>query len=54
MAQQYLEENLGALRVKLSPEDVKTITGLCEKVMTYGLRYDPGFLSLTMKETPGA
>lgn len=38
---QYLEENLGALGLKLSTEDIAEIRKLCEN-MSLPDRYDPG------------
>ncbi|KAL8773818.1 MAG: hypothetical protein Q9194_004205 [Teloschistes cf. exilis] len=49
----YLEENLGALDVKLSNAEIKEIREAIEKVEVHGERYPPGLISwLASHETP--
>ena len=48
---QRLDENLGALDVQLSKEDVAEIRKACENVKL-GDRYDPARMKLLQQETP--
>ncbi|KAI4109019.1 MAG: hypothetical protein L6R37_000737 [Teloschistes peruensis] len=48
----YLEENLGALDVKLSNAEVKEIREAIEKVEVHGERYPPGFEDSLFADTP--
>jgi aryl-alcohol dehydrogenase-like predicted oxidoreductase len=48
----YLEENLGALDVKLSAEDEKEIRGLVEGAEVHGLRYPEVMVGNLFADTP--
>ena len=48
---QYLEENLGALNLKLSQEDVAEIRRLCENVQL-GDRYPAAHMGMILQDTP--
>ncbi|KAL9585417.1 MAG: hypothetical protein Q9203_004254 [Teloschistes exilis] len=48
----YLEENLGALDVKLSNAEIKEIREAIEKVEVHGERYPPGFGDSLFADTP--
>lgn len=47
-----LEENLGALRIQLSEEEVMEIRKACENAVVHGARYPEGFSSALFAETP--
>lgn len=48
-----LKENLGALHVKLSPDEVEEIRGLVDKVhAAQGSRYDPALAAILFADTP--
>jgi len=48
----YLEENLGALDVKLTKDEEKQIRGLVENAEVHGLRYPEGMMSYLFADTP--
>lgn len=48
----YLEENIGALAVKLTAEEVEQIRTEIEKVEVAGDRYPPSFQSYSFGDTP--
>lgn len=49
----YLEENLGALKITLSPEDIATVRRLAEAVAgNVGARYPPPWDALVLVDTP--
>jgi aryl-alcohol dehydrogenase-like predicted oxidoreductase len=48
----YLEENLGALNVKLSKEEEKEIRGLVEGAEVHGLRYPEAMVGHLFADTP--
>jgi aryl-alcohol dehydrogenase-like predicted oxidoreductase len=48
----YLEENLGALNVKLSAEEEKEIRGHIEGAEVHGLRYPEMFVGYLFADTP--
>ncbi|KAE9377633.1 Aldo/keto reductase [Stipitochalara longipes BDJ] len=48
----YLEENLGALEVKLSEEEEKEIRSLVEDAEVHGLRYPEAFTGYLFADTP--
>ncbi|KAI0059690.1 Aldo/keto reductase, partial [Artomyces pyxidatus] len=49
----YLEENLGALNVQLTPEDVQQVRSIAEEADNFEEgRYPPGFQELLFAETP--
>jgi len=48
----YLEENLGALEVKLSDEEEKEIRALVEKAEVHGLRYPEMMVGHLFADTP--
>ncbi|EIN13063.1 Aldo/keto reductase [Punctularia strigosozonata HHB-11173 SS5] len=51
--QKYLEENLGALKVKLTPEEVAEVRAIAQKAdAANGPRYPPGSVDLLFAETP--
>lgn len=51
---QYLEENLGALKVQLSPTDMKDVRAEADKADAAhdGARYPPGMDTLLFVDTP--
>lgn len=48
----YLEENLGALDVKLSMEEEKEIRGLVEGAEVHGTRYPEAMMASLFADTP--
>lgn len=48
----YLEENVGAKDVKLSPEEVQEIRKEIEKTEIIGARYPPAFEGHSFADTP--
>ena len=48
----YLEENLGALNVKLSSEEVREIRNAIEAMEVHGARYAPAMLAGCFADTP--
>jgi aryl-alcohol dehydrogenase-like predicted oxidoreductase len=48
----YLEENLGAFDVKLSPEENKELRALIEAAEVHGARYAPQLSSSLFADTP--
>ena len=48
----YLDENLGALNVKLSDSEEKEIRALVEKAEVHGARYPEGMLGFLFADTP--
>lgn len=48
----YLEENVGALNVELSKEEVKQIRDEIEAVEVKGERYPPFFAAYSFADTP--
>lgn len=48
----YLEENMGALDVKLSEKEVKQIREEVEKAEVHGSRYPEGFMVYCFADTP--
>jgi hypothetical protein len=48
----YLEENIAAAKVKLSPDDLKLIRTNVEKVEVVGERYPPGLAMYSFGDTP--
>ncbi|EIN13062.1 Aldo/keto reductase [Punctularia strigosozonata HHB-11173 SS5] len=51
--QKYLEENLGALKLKLTPEEVAEVREVAKKAdAANGPRYPPGFVETLFAETP--
>lgn len=48
----YLEENLGALDVMLSDDEVAEIRKLIEATEVHGGRYPPGFMKSLFADTP--
>ena len=49
---QRLDENLGALQIKLSKEDEQEIRKACEDATVHGGRYPEGFASALFADTP--
>jgi hypothetical protein len=50
---QYLTENLKALEVKLSPDEVAQVRALVEKAnAACGDRYPPGYMETLYADTP--
>ncbi|KAG8767677.1 hypothetical protein FRC12_006112 [Ceratobasidium sp. 428] len=48
----YLEENLGAIDVKLSPEDIKSIRQAIARTELTGDQYPPKLMEMLYKDTP--
>ena len=48
----YLEENLGALNVKLTPEEVKEVRDLVEAAEVHGDRYPSAAVGSLFADTP--
>lgn len=48
----YLEENMGALNVKLTPEEVKGVRGLVEAAEVHGDRYPSAAMGSLFADTP--
>jgi len=50
---QYLEENLGAIKIELNPTDLKEVRSSAELAdASQGDRYPPGFTELSFADTP--
>ena len=50
---QYLDENLGALKVKLTPEELQEVRAISEKAnAAQGDRYPPDFMQVQFGDTP--
>lgn len=51
---QYLEENLAAVNVKLSKEDVEEVTRIAQAsdASAGGIRYPPGMVETLFVDTP--
>jgi hypothetical protein len=50
---QYLEENLGAIKIQLNPTDLKEVRSKAELAdASQGDRYPPGFAELSYTDTP--
>ena len=50
---QYLDENLGAIAVKLTPEDLAAVRKVAEDADTsHGDRYPPAFMQVHFADTP--
>ena len=47
-----LEENLGALKIKISKDEEKEIRDACEAATVHGTRYPEGFSSALYADTP--
>ena len=47
-----LDENLGALHIKLSKEEEKEIRKACEEAEVHGGRYPEAFANLQFRDTP--
>jgi hypothetical protein len=47
-----LEENVGAVNIKLTPEEVQQIRKEIEKVEVSGDRYPPAFQAYSFADTP--
>jgi hypothetical protein len=53
MILQYLEENLGALQIKLSPEEIKEVRDIAAKAdAANGPRYPPAYQDMVYGDTP--
>jgi aryl-alcohol dehydrogenase-like predicted oxidoreductase len=50
--QQRLEENLGALKIKISAEEEKEIREACEKATVHGSRYPEAMVKALYADTP--
>lgn len=48
----YLEENMGALKVKLTEEDVAEVRKLVDGAEVHGSRYPEAMMSLLFADTP--
>jgi aryl-alcohol dehydrogenase-like predicted oxidoreductase len=48
----YLEENLGALNVKLTDSEEKEIRALMDKAEVHGERYPEAFMASVLADTP--
>ena len=50
---QYLDENLGAANLKLTPEELVEVRAVAEKAdAAHGPRYPTGYDHLTLADTP--
>ena len=49
---QYLKENVGASKVKLSPEEVATVRKIAEAGDLPGTRYQEGVMAYSLVESP--
>ncbi len=50
---QYLEENLGAVNVKLSAEELEEVRKVAERAdAAQGLRYPESFMAVQFADTP--
>ena len=48
----YLEENFGALKVKLTEEEIKDIRTAVENAEVHGSRYPAAMMGLCFADTP--